>query len=481
MKTDELPDRQPGSLPPWQEDELPAPLPFGLRNALKTIGPGAILLVGAIGMGEWIAGPLFVVQHGRGVLWIATLAFVLQSLLNLEAVRYTLYTGEPVITGLMRMRPGSRVWGTAYGLAACAQLGMPAAAAGCAGVAFALWQGRAPVDADHTPVTWITVALVVVATAVLCSGRKVERLLERLSWMMILFIFGFLLWVNVTFVPFGDWGRTFAGFFQFGTVPEQVDFVMLAVFAALAGSGGIGNLAIASWFRDKGFGMGAKTGNLGGVWSREQTLAPVGRVFPITAENLRRWRDWWRYAILDQSGLWLLGCIVGMFLMVNLASSLFEPGMEISGVAAGVFQASEMRKVWEGFWLLALMNGFWILFSTTLTNVDVLARVVTDILWAGGRTPRTMPVGRLYGLLLLGFTVLACLGAFLGDAKLLLTILGTAAAPINAFSALQILRLNTTLLPRELRPPLWRKIALVACALFYGAITVAMIQQLLSA
>jgi Mn2+/Fe2+ NRAMP family transporter len=170
MKTDELPDRQPGSLPPWQEDELPAPLPFGLRNALKTIGPGAILLVGAIGMGEWIAGPLFVVQHGRGVLWIATLAFVLQSLLNLEAVRYTLYTGEPVITGLMRMRPGSRVWGTAYGLAACAQLGMPAAAAGCAGVAFALWQGRAPVDADHTPVTWITVALVVVATAVSSSG-----------------------------------------------------------------------------------------------------------------------------------------------------------------------------------------------------------------------------------------------------------------------------------------------------------------------
>jgi hypothetical protein len=48
---------KPGSLPPWKVDELPAPLPFSLRNALRTIGPGAILLVGAIGMGEWIAGP----------------------------------------------------------------------------------------------------------------------------------------------------------------------------------------------------------------------------------------------------------------------------------------------------------------------------------------------------------------------------------------------------------------------------------------
>jgi hypothetical protein len=277
-----------------------------------------------------------------------------------------------------------------------------------------------------------------------------------------------------------DWISTSAGFFSFGSIPEKVDFVMLAVFAALAGSGGIGNLAIANWFRDKGFGMGSKTGNMGGVWSMEQTLAPVGSVFPINAENLKRWRDWWRYAIIDQSGLWMLGCIVGMFLMVNLASSLFQPGMQVSGVAAGVFQAAEMRKLWEGFWFLALMNGFWILFSTTLTNVDVLARVVADMAWAGGAVPKKMPVGRFYGLLLLGFTVIACFGAFVGDAKLLLTILGATAAPITAFSALQILRLNTTLLPRELRPPLWRKIALVLTAFFYGAISFAMFHQIFS-
>jgi hypothetical protein len=380
----------------------------------------------------------------------------------------------------MRMRPGSRVWGVFYALAGFSQLGMPAAAAGCAGVAFAIGQGRAPADGDASIVAWITVALVVLATVVLASGKKVERLLERLSWMMILFIFGFLLWVNFTFVPLNDWGSTLTGFFSFGVIPAKVDFVMLAVFAALAGSGGIGNLAISNWFRDKGFGMAARTGNMGGVWSTEQTLAPVGRVFPINAENLRRWRDWWRYAMIDQSGLWMLGCIVGMFLMVNLASSLFQPGMQISGVAAGVFQAAEMRKLWEGFWLLALMNGFWILFSTTLTNIDVLARVIADMAWAGGAVPEKVPVGRLYGMLLLGFTVIACFGAFLGDAKLLLTILGATAAPVNAFSALQILRLNTTLLPVELRPPLWRRIALVLTALFYGAISFAMFHQIFS-
>jgi hypothetical protein len=34
-------------------------------------------------------------------------------------------------------------------------------------------------------------------------------------------------------------------------------------------------------------------------------------------------------------------------------------------------------------------------------------------------------------------------------------------------TALHILRVNTTLLPEPLRPPLWRRIALVAMAAFY--------------
>jgi hypothetical protein len=36
-------------------------------------------------------------------------------------------------------------------------------------------------------------------------------------------------------------------------------------------------------------------------------------------------------------------------------------------------------------------------------------------------------------------------------------------------SALHILRVNTTLLPPALRPPLWRRVALVLMAVFYGA------------
>ena len=86
-----------GCLPNWETGDLPEPLAFTLPNILKTIGPGAILLAGSIGGGEWIIGPLTTVRYGTGILWVATLGIFLQMIFNLEAIRYTLYTGEPIL------------------------------------------------------------------------------------------------------------------------------------------------------------------------------------------------------------------------------------------------------------------------------------------------------------------------------------------------------------------------------------------------
>ena len=46
--------RDHGCLPDWETGDLPEPLPLTGRNILRTIGPGAILLAGSIGAGEWV-------------------------------------------------------------------------------------------------------------------------------------------------------------------------------------------------------------------------------------------------------------------------------------------------------------------------------------------------------------------------------------------------------------------------------------------
>ena len=52
---------------------------------------------------------------------------------------------------------------------------------------------------------------------------------------------------------------------------------------------------------------------------------------------------------------------------------------------------------------------------------------------------------------------------------ILLQVAANVAGLVFALSALHVLRVNTTLLPQALRPPMWRRVALVLMATFYGA------------
>ena len=468
------------TLPPWDTRELPEAPPFSLRNLLRVIGPGAILLASSIGGGEWLVGPAIGVQYGRNLLWIATAAIALQLLFNLEAIRYTMYTGEPVVTGFMRLRPGPRLWAPVYAVLCVVQVGLPALAAGSAATVFATVAGRMPGDQDTGALALATYGVLALALVVLLFGETVERTLERVSWAMIVFIFGFLAVVNVFFVPARDWVSTLAGFFSVGALPVGVDLALVGALAASAGSGGFGNLAISNWFRDKGFGMAAHSGAIASATSaRSIQVAPTGSVFEPTGANLLRWKRWWQYARADQVWLWAIGCFVGMFLNVNLAASVVPPGTDLSEIGAGAYQAEYLaRNLWHGFWFLALLNGFWVLFSTHLGNTEILVRMLTDIAWAGSPGIRGLVRNHartLYYALFLGFTAWFALVVRWGTAMEMMKWLANAAGFVLAFSSIQLLLVNTRLLPQQLRPPLWRRLALVVCAASYGALFIAVV------
>ena len=466
-----------GALPPWKPADLPEPLPFSFLNTLRTIGPGAILLAGAIGGGEWIVGPMMAVKHGPSILWIATVSILLQSLFNLEAVRYTLYTGEPILTGVMRLSPGPKLWAPFYLVMGAAQLATPAIAAGCAVVLFAAFTGRSPAELDTGWLRGIGMVLILASAALLMSGRSIEHVLERLSWAMIAFIFVFLMAVNVWCVPAANWGTTLRGFFVVRPLPADINLPLLGLFAATAGSGGLGNLAISNWFRDKGFGMGSRVGSISGALSETTTtLAPVGFAAPVTPGNTRRWKSWWRYALLDQQALWATGCFLGMFLNVNLAMAIVPDNFAQTDGDVGTFQARYLADTfWSGLWLLALVNGFWILFSTHLGNTDCLVRTATDILWAASPRVQRYPASRIYAGLLSVLTIWALFAIHLGSVLELFKVLGILASPIMAIAAIQILRVNTRFLPAEFRPPWWRRLALVCCVFAYGGISIALL------
>ena len=144
-----------GLLPDWGTKPLPAPPTFTRRNVLRTIGPGIIGLGAAIGSGEWLLGPSVIVAYGPTLLWITTVAVLLQVLLNLEMARYTLYTGEPIISGYMRTWPGPGFWGSIYSALAFLQDGWPGWALAAATATAALLLGRMPTAADADFIIWL--------------------------------------------------------------------------------------------------------------------------------------------------------------------------------------------------------------------------------------------------------------------------------------------------------------------------------------
>jgi hypothetical protein len=468
-----------GALPPWGVEDLPAPPPFSFRNLVRVIGPGAILLATSIGGGEWLVGPATSVKYGTGIMWIATIAILLQLVFNLEAIRYTLYTGEPIYTGFMRLKPGPRFWGIFYIFISIAQLGWPALVLSTAGTLFSMGAGRLPGGAaDASVMNTIGIGIVGFTAALLLFGGTIERMLEWASWFMLLFIFSFLFIVNILFVPAAHWLSTLRGYFEIRLAAGEIDWTLLGALAATAASGGIGNLTITNWMRDKGFGMGARVGAIeSAVGGRHTKLSPLGKVFPVNAENVRRWREWWRYVHADQIWVWALLCFVGSYLNVNLATSVIPSGTDMQGLATGAYQARYMADhMWSGLWYLTLLNGFWILYSTHLGNTDLVIRTVTDLMWTGSRRVRAGSAGRasrVYYALLAGFSIWALIvmtravGPF-GLFKVMANIAGL----VLAIAGIQIVIVNRKFLPRELRPPLWREIGVCLAAVFYWFFTI---------
>ncbi len=157
-------------LAPWNRAELPAPPPPRGLSLLAVIGPGAILLGLSIGSGEWLIGPAAFVKYGLSLLWVTSVAVFLQTILNTELMRYTLYTGEPAVTGFMRTRPHSTFWAWFYTGLFFLHAGWPAWAANAAGAFFFLAYRRLPGPGDAETVYAFGVATFLVCVLLSCSS-----------------------------------------------------------------------------------------------------------------------------------------------------------------------------------------------------------------------------------------------------------------------------------------------------------------------
>lgn len=467
-------------LDPWRIGELPeAPRPRGF-GWFSAVGPGVIALGISIGSGEFLLGPAAFVKYGLALLWVVGVAAVLQTLLNVELMRYTLATGEPAVTGFMRTGPHSTFWAWFYAILYFLQMGWPGWAGAAAGAVFFLFAKRLPGAAEAGTVYTIGAVMFLLCALLLMIGRRIERTLEYLNWIMVSVIIGGLGVLAILFVPLRTWGAALAGFagfdvhtgsFQF--LPAGADFFLLGAFAGYTGGGGVANLTLSNWARDKGYGMSSTVGFIpAAVGGKKVALAHSGTTFQPNAESLQRWRGWWRIVRVDQWGVYFTGAILGMVLPALLYVTFVPAGVDIRGlgIAAALAQAVSSQKGALFGGVIAVL-GVWLLFKTQLDILEGMTRAVTDILWTGSariRGWRGGDVRVVYYSVLALISVWGILALRLTQPIILLAVSANIAGMVFIISSLHLLYVNTRLLPVALRPRMWRRLALVALALFYG-------------
>ncbi|MFN3650741.1 MAG: Nramp family divalent metal transporter [Armatimonadota bacterium] len=492
--SEKLPD--PGELPAWEVGELPAPVPFGWKNVLAAIGPGIIVLGGSIGTGEWLMGPAVTVRFQGAMLWIATLAIFFQSFLNMECVRYALYTGEPIFTGFLRSKPGPKFWAAIYFMC---DLGMffPAFAGALAQLLVAGYLGPdATLGSQHGFAIMATgIGVTVIGFVLMLFGGKIYNTLLACMTFKVLWVLGFLIFIDFFLVGWDHWKLVLQGFFfPFNEngfmMPKDLkfsDWTTIAGFAAFAGAGGLSNATFSNYAREKGWGMGAHVGCIpsavGGV---EVELSPLGKVFRVTDEAMHRWKAWWKYVHFDQYAVWVVGCFAGVILPAAMSIRMLDPEMvksakdwEIASMQAKGIMANMSGNPML-FWWLTLFTGFLIIWFTQVQAMDHVTRRWTDILWtASPRAREASGAGGVkkvyYGILLtyacINIAVLI-MNQLIGGTPFGIVILTSVTSGFaTAVSAIHTFYVNKRFLPKQLQASWWRTAGLLACAVFYLIMT----------
>jgi hypothetical protein len=333
--------------------------------------------------------------------------------------------------------------------------------------------GRIPGGPDKGTVIIWTYVIFASCVVLVSLGRTIERTLEWANWIMMFVVLGGLLILDIYIVPGSVWLEGLVGFVSFGSIPRGVDLLLLGALVGYSAYGGFGNNAITNWYRDKGYGMGGKVGYIpAAIGGKMVHVSAVGKIPNLTDKNISNWKGWWKLLNIDQWGVFYFGAMIGMFLPGILYVAVLPRGSTLAswGIAASA-ASGLILKLGNFGWFLALFFGFWILYSTAISNVDLVTRQCTDMLWfssPGVRKFAKEDIRKIYYLLLLVFMVWGCSFINITLPIIIFAVSANIANFTMAISAILTIRLNRKVLPKEFRPAVWREVILVLNVIFFG-------------
>ncbi len=451
------------NIPPMGVRELPAPL-----NWKKMLGVGVVVVGMAMGTGELIMWPHLVTRYGLAILWLGLVGITIQYFINQEVSRHTLATGESFFTSSARVLSYSPLfwmiaaillyvwpaWATALGTILSKLIGVGN---------YMIW-------------SWFSLILVLVITF---SGKTAYRVLETTLKVTVPTFFVLLTVISFSNLNLALVGEALRGVINFGYVPVDVDWSVLLGAVVFAGAGGMLNLCVSLWSRDKQLGMAHYVGKIANpISGKLEAVSVTGNSFPDNAEQRDRWKGWMQYIRIDQGLIfWFLGFITLFLLSVNAYAVLSPRGIVPNGLdlvsAQALIFSTSWGKIGE---VVYLLMAYLMLFSVMWTVLDALTRIVSDIVHTNSRVGALMPVfhklkhlsiHHLYYGLMFCFVLISALLVPFQQPFVLLVITSVLGGLTTAIYIPVILYINNVTLPKYVRPGWITNIVLAMGGLFY--------------
>ena len=471
-----------GAGPPLGVDDLPTPeAVFGARRIGRkelitlVVGPSLIALGLSIGSGEWLLAPLAIGEGGWvGIGFVALVSILLQAFYNVEIGRYVMATGEVPTLGFGRIPPGLFI-GTILAVVLFYLAFITGGWAAAAGDGlFTLFTGDIPTEDDTTATNWLAVLLMGVVFVITLVGRKISRTLELVNWVLVGFILITVTIAAILLASPGDWADGLEGMFRPALPPASVDATTIGAVAGFAAMASGLNYVFMSYYRDKGYGMGSKSGHIPGLLGGEKhEVAAVGSTFRESPENASQWRRWYRFLTLEMWVVFVPGALIGLLMPGIIVSSVAQrSGTPPTAETMPTYVASQLEQLGEPriFYYWALLVGFLIFFTTQLVVFELLVRSVVDSLYGSSERFRTLIGGdarRLYYPLMVLVAVVISVIIFQALPTSLLqwsANMSNLAALIMPFALMYLI----SRLPRPARARWWSYVILAIVAIYFG-------------
>tara|TARA_R110002111_G_scaffold259308_1_gene329261 strand:- start:70392 stop:72158 length:1767 start_codon:yes stop_codon:yes gene_type:complete len=338
--------------------------------------------------------------------------------------------------------------------------------------------------------TLLGIAGLLLVGIVLTTGPVVYNTVEKIQIFLVGMIFLIAVILGIYIIEPYAITSMLKGAVSIGKMPDDssgLSTMALLGALAFAGAGGTMNLGQSNFIKDKGYGMGKYIGRITSpITGQEEAVSEVGYHFKHTAENQKRWQQWWRAANIEHFFSFFLTCLACLVLLSLISYSLFYDanGQLIEGVAQF---GSGLNFIWGqatlledrlggAFKLLFLLMGAAILLTTELGVLDATARISADILKVNYlRDNEHWSLSKLYYVflwseILLGSAILLY-GYIDPQFKQPLFLIETSAAMnggVMFLYSLILLYMNSKILSRSISTGPLRFVVMVWAAAFFG-------------